>query len=307
MGAVWMRARAEMRARWRAWIVLTVLLGLAGGVALTTAAGARRTRTAFDRLVVATKAHDLIVQENDLPDPTLLDRIEHLPQVAVAGRFATIPADVATDPDAKFAWSVTAGATADDDFGTRVAVPVLRAGRRANQADPFEAMASPDFLRTRGLKLGDRFTIRTPTFDELLQLFDGSAPKPTGPTLTVRIVGVGTMPDDVGFTEENKGLIFYTRAFYEAYRDKFASLEVSFIRLRHGARDLPAFSEAAARLAGGAENIGVETRVENVAAQAHDALQAQSVALWVFTLVVGLASMLLIGQALVRVVSRSSR
>jgi hypothetical protein len=43
MGPVWLSLRAELRLRWRALTGLAVLLGLIGGVALTAAAGARRT------------------------------------------------------------------------------------------------------------------------------------------------------------------------------------------------------------------------------------------------------------------------
>ncbi|HEX7269615.1 MAG TPA: hypothetical protein VF256_19640 [Streptosporangiaceae bacterium] len=45
MGAVWLRLRAELRQQWRGWLALAVLLGLIGGIALTAAAGARRTDT----------------------------------------------------------------------------------------------------------------------------------------------------------------------------------------------------------------------------------------------------------------------
>ena len=40
-----------MRRRWRALVSLALLLGLAGGVVLTAAAGARRTDTAYPRLL----------------------------------------------------------------------------------------------------------------------------------------------------------------------------------------------------------------------------------------------------------------
>ena len=51
MGAVWLRLRAELRQQWRGWLALAVLLGLIGGVAVTAAAGARRTDTAYPRFL----------------------------------------------------------------------------------------------------------------------------------------------------------------------------------------------------------------------------------------------------------------
>src|ERR1700722_7585569 len=51
MATVLMRLRADLRTRWRALLGLALLLGLVGGVALTAAAGARRTDTAYSRLL----------------------------------------------------------------------------------------------------------------------------------------------------------------------------------------------------------------------------------------------------------------
>jgi len=47
MATVWLELRADLRQRWRALLSLALLLGLIGGVVLTTAAGARRTDTAY--------------------------------------------------------------------------------------------------------------------------------------------------------------------------------------------------------------------------------------------------------------------
>src|SRR6516165_6603734 len=61
MGAVWLRLRAELRHQWRAWLALAVLLGVIGGIALTAAAGARRTDTAYPRFLRQGNAADLLV------------------------------------------------------------------------------------------------------------------------------------------------------------------------------------------------------------------------------------------------------
>jgi hypothetical protein len=47
MAAIWLTARAEWRQRWRSFVVLAVLAGLAGGVALAAFTGSRRADTAF--------------------------------------------------------------------------------------------------------------------------------------------------------------------------------------------------------------------------------------------------------------------
>src|SRR5690242_15263768 len=51
MTVVRLALRADVRQRWQALLALAVLLGLVGGVVLTAAAGARRTDTAYPRLL----------------------------------------------------------------------------------------------------------------------------------------------------------------------------------------------------------------------------------------------------------------
>ena len=57
-----MRLRAEARSRWRAWLGLALLIGLAGGAATAAAAGARRTETAYPRFVQAQNGYDLFIR-----------------------------------------------------------------------------------------------------------------------------------------------------------------------------------------------------------------------------------------------------
>src|SRR5438046_3012758 len=61
--ASWMRARAALRMRWRGWLGLALLLGIAGGFVASAAAGARRTASVYERLLLASAAFDLAVTE----------------------------------------------------------------------------------------------------------------------------------------------------------------------------------------------------------------------------------------------------
>jgi hypothetical protein len=61
MTAVWARARAELRRRWGATVVLMVLVGLAGGVVLAAVAGARRTEGAMGRFLAYNQSMDVFV------------------------------------------------------------------------------------------------------------------------------------------------------------------------------------------------------------------------------------------------------
>jgi hypothetical protein len=61
MGSVWLAFRAGLRPRWRVLLGLALLLGMIGGVVLTAAAGARRTDTAYPRLLHWSNAADVLV------------------------------------------------------------------------------------------------------------------------------------------------------------------------------------------------------------------------------------------------------
>src|SRR6266542_187027 len=85
MSAVLIRVRAELRARWRAWVSLTLMLGIFGGAVIAVAAGARRTDTAYQRFLQWSNAFDVAVPRFHDPSGTFgevdLADVEALPQV----------------------------------------------------------------------------------------------------------------------------------------------------------------------------------------------------------------------------------
>ena len=50
-----------LRTRWPGWLLLVLLIAVAGGAVLTAAAGARRTASAYPRYLRASHASDLLV------------------------------------------------------------------------------------------------------------------------------------------------------------------------------------------------------------------------------------------------------
>src|SRR5438270_10453712 len=84
MTAVLLRVRADLRARWRSWLGLTLILGLAGGAVVAAAAGARRTDSAYSRFLRSSRAPDALVFQST--DPSFasisLEKLAALPQVA---------------------------------------------------------------------------------------------------------------------------------------------------------------------------------------------------------------------------------
>jgi len=81
-----MRFRRELGARWRGWLLVAVLAGVAGGLVLTAAAGARRTHSSLARHLVAYRFPDAEVDVSNIgPDNTTyrptIRRVRSLPYV----------------------------------------------------------------------------------------------------------------------------------------------------------------------------------------------------------------------------------
>ena len=53
----------EIRARWRGWALLALLVAVSGGAVLAAAAGALRTSSAYPRFLQASKASDVLVSQ----------------------------------------------------------------------------------------------------------------------------------------------------------------------------------------------------------------------------------------------------
>jgi hypothetical protein len=51
MGAVWLVFGAKLRRHWRSWLLLSLLIAIAGGFVLAATAADRRTDSAFPRYV----------------------------------------------------------------------------------------------------------------------------------------------------------------------------------------------------------------------------------------------------------------
>jgi putative ABC transport system permease protein len=90
MSTVWLALRADMRRRWPALLSLALLLGLIGGVVLTAAAGARRTDTAYQRLLTWANASQVsIAPEGNGTQSDYFTALARLPHIAAMTTFGT--------------------------------------------------------------------------------------------------------------------------------------------------------------------------------------------------------------------------
>lgn len=138
MGSVWLALRADLRARWRPTVGLAVLLGLIGAAVLTAAAGARRTDTAYPRLLRWANASQVDIISGGSGD--FYRRLRRLPQVAsvsVAGIYDTALPGPRGRPSAA---QVAAYAGLDGSYGVTADRVKVLSGHLFNPAARHAAM-----------------------------------------------------------------------------------------------------------------------------------------------------------------------
>jgi FtsX-like permease family len=309
MAPVWFALRAGMRRRWRALVSLALLLGLAGGVVLTAAAGARRTDTAYPRLLTWAGAS----QETGLLgglDPAYIAALSTLPQVATVATVVQynigLPVKGGLPDD-----QVQVLASANGTYGTAVDRIKILQGRMFGSGVADEAVIDPQVAAMEHLAPGD--TLHLVAIPYLTSNGDMDPAKLQVP-LTFRVAAVGVFDDQVvpasGTSSEPRILLSpgFTRTALAARPYGSAGsidyLEQANVRLRAGA-DPAAFTAAAQALASQypavQEDNGVEWTDSSAAVAATErATRPLAAALALFAALAGLISLAVIGQLLAR-------
>jgi hypothetical protein len=285
-------------------VLLALVLGIAGGAALTAFAGARRTDSAVDRFLVYSKVPNANV---GAPDPETLDKILALPQVAdrVVGAFMLMaPLDASGRPNRR------------GELGTQalvgggipqIGLPKVLAGRfPRDRVD--EAFLNASGAATTGLRVGSRVRLQGWLPDQATELLRGADIPPTGPVAEVRVVGIGRFPFELSTTPASPGVTYtgsnfliMPPAFYRAYGEHvaIAGTPGGSVRLKRGSADFPAFQAAVQRITSDAL---VDSHTDDViaAAKAKHATSIEALALLLFGILAALVAVALVAQALVR-------
>jgi cell division protein FtsX len=290
--AVWLWIRRDARRRVRSFMVLALLVAAASTVVLATAAGGRRNGSAVDRLAAATRPYDLNVLLNE-PGMDWAP-VRALPEVAVLAEYPVTFYGVEGlyAPGEEFGFP-----PASPEGGVDMEVPVVLEGRRLDPTRVDEATISPA-LRDRGVRVGDRLTVRMLAGSTLEAVLAGApAPdEPDGPFQDVVVVGVvkGSFFSDGVQT---------SHAFYERYRADLTppSLYVNaMVRLRDGPANIPQFQADLERIVGHPVELA-DARDE--IRKATNATSLERTALYAFAAAAAVASLVLVGQALLRTIA----
>jgi hypothetical protein len=291
MGAVWLVFGAKLRRYWRSWLLLTLLIAIVSGFVLAATAAGRRTDAAFPRYV-ASHGYDAIVYTI-----TPLPKLARLPEVAQV-TVAQLP--FYGQPRCSCARHIDEG-----EFSIRELpaadlprVAKLVGGRLPDQSSPVEALASFTMERDYGVHPGTTLTLPMAAASQRQAVFNamagGPVPKPEGPVITVRVVGIvaaeNEFPSGQGATYD----LYPTTAFAAATQGSPA-LPSYYVRLRNGPADFASFEAKASK--NGA--VGVED-LDRPAAAITSSIHPQAVGWLVLAVLAGLTAVAVVGQTLGR-------
>ena len=284
MTAVWLVVRAGLRARWRTWLVLAVLTGLAGGLVTAVAAGARRTDAAYPALLSWSDAPDDLVSIGtglgssvgttyaNVPAAT----ISRLPAVTESARFDTY---TVLEPAA-----VTLAAPLNDAIPGTMWHRKLLAGRLPAAGNPDEADVS--FTVTQALpqlKVGDSLPL----------VLLGATGKPV--RVALRVVGIDAAPAE--FPPQYgpaSDFVWATPAFARTYGPRLLTGPGIAVRLRGGLAGVPALERQISGMAGGKFISDYPQGPQ--AANTEHSIHLQAVVLWVLAGALAVLGLLIVGQ-----------
>ncbi len=288
--------RTEFRSRWRAWLAVALLVGVAGGVVLATATGARRTDTAYARFLRSSKAADVVLSPTQTGLPGYYAAVARLPGAQLV---APIIGLSALDPEHGNA-PYLLDASLDGRMTRDIERPKLTQGRMPDPARPDEAMVDRFLAAKRHLHVGS-----------VLHLLIGNG-TPTGfdfahaTPVTIHVVGLGVTRDDVVQVNAlaGEGSMWVTPPLLQKFSPDIYAFDGAFIRLSRGT-SVAAFGPRAEALVSQYPETGATPYValadeHQQAAKVKNSIHPQAVALVLFALLAGLIALLIIGQVIAR-------
>ncbi len=300
MTAVWVRALGELRARRSGALALALLIGLLGGVVMASAAGARRTDTAYPRFVAAYHPGDALVAAGAPGTNTTVRDLRadaRLPQVA-GSIIAPVLSGIAQTTTGRLLWngqlSIQGTPTQRGARLSAEAVKVLT-GRLPSSDSTTEVAVGYMAHQDPAVHLGSTFQLRILRAGEEPFSFDGAQAGPRQLLAPVRVKVVGTFLAEGEF--EGSADVYVGPALYRHLQSGAATFPALVVGLHHGSADYAAFSRG---VVARTPNAFMFSFGFNEASYVHRQTHVLSLALWIFAALAAAVTMLIATQMLAR-------
>ncbi len=283
--------RAELRRRWRSWLAIVALVGLVGGVVLGAVEAGRRTQSAFPAFVAAHGFDSYIYSTSPVPSMAKLPMVKSAELTFGPDNGPATCRCRAPIPESNIGLLVPTSAHAPLPFK-------LVSGRLPDPGSQNQVVVSYTLKKDYGVQLGT--VIRMPLYSSsqtaAYNNAEGTLPKPLGPNLAYRVVGFEVTEFEFPAGGPPSYDLFTSAAFARTVLPRAAHGYVYFVRLRHGAADIPRFDVAMQKLTGFAYNQNADEQVASVEASIHP----QAIGWWVLAALAALVGLAVVGQALAR-------
>jgi hypothetical protein len=291
MGAILLVLAARARRYWRSWMLLGLVAAIGTGVVLAAVTAGRRADSAFPRFA-ASHGYDAIVYS-----------VQPLPKLGTLREVSLVTpirAPFHGQPWCSCGRQIDQGAFAIREVPAAALGRVVKlvSGRMPDQASVHETLAS--FTLQRDYGIGPGTVIRIPMAAAsqwgavLKALAGGPVPKPAGPTIALRVVGVAAAESEFPSGQGAAYDLYPTQAFAAATRGSPA-LPFYYVRLRHGQADFARFEAAAS----GRSGAGVQD-LDAAAAAITASIRPQAVGWWVLAALAAVVAAVVAAQALAR-------
>jgi len=305
----WYRFRATLRRRLAGYLSVVVLIGLVGGLAMASIAGARRTQSSFTTFLASTNPSDLTVTMFPAGRATVAS-LE-----SVSGSISRLH-DVGRVESWVDPLGVPLASNGAPRLGTRTNVTIVSSvnglgfnqdraaaveGHLPDPASIDEFVTTEIGARLAGWKVDEVVPFGFYTNAQLASSGFGTGAVTPAVRVDAKLVGLvvlsdGVVQDDVDrvptfalFTPALTKMLARTGAFAAAYG----------LQLVHGSRDVPRVEQELANILPSSSSVQPHTAAE-AAGRAERAIRPESIALGVFGLIAALAALAVAGQAIAR-------
>ena len=293
MDAVFRLAGLKLRAGWRAWAALTLIIAISGGAVLAAAVGASRTNSAYPRFLAKSNASDVLVGPEGSGVGGYDAAVGRLPGVTASAALVGIEA-LPLNANGSMDGDATTAASLDGRWARVLDIPKMLAGRLPGPDAPGEIAVTQITAADLHLHVGSTLRMVAST----------GLPKARPVPLTEHVVGVFVTRGTVlPVTDLDKvSQILASLALYRELGPSYEAFDGVYVKLAPGTT-VAAFTAQAQALTKRYPSTGGQILVTDESAQAatvERAIRPQAVALALFALALALTALLIVGQVAAR-------
>jgi ABC-type antimicrobial peptide transport system permease subunit len=301
MFAVAVLVAHKLRAGWRGWAGLALIIALAGGAVLTAAAGASRTNSAYPRFLAQSRASDVLVSPAGSGVVGFDAAVGTLPGVAASAALVGINAGPLNANGTLEDQAATTFASLDGRAGRTVDIPKMLAGRLPSPNAPREVAVNQIGAQQLNLHVGSVLTLGA----------EANSPHPRLVKLTEHVVGIfvtrgSVLP--VTYLDRDT-TVLASIALYRQLGPNYEAFDGVYVTLKPGT-SLTTLTAAAENLAKRYPSTGGQVFTADEGTQAatiERLIRPQAIALALFALALALTALLIVGQVAARTLQAAAQ